>query len=109
MAARRELLAIVTFSPHFRQSLLRRRFTVVTDRRALQLLHNFKGPYGITARRREKIALFDYELKQRQRMSIGDANGLSGIPPSMDAVDESFPEPNPQYCSDIHAPNNSLE
>ena len=49
-ATRRELRAIVTFTRHFRHYLLGRKFTIVTDHRALQWLHNFKDPDGMTAR-----------------------------------------------------------
>ena len=49
-ATRRELLAIVTFTRHFRHYLLGRKFTIVTDHRAIQWLHDFKDPDGITAR-----------------------------------------------------------
>ena len=58
-ATRCELLAIVTFTRHFRHYLLGRKFTIVTDHRALQWLHNFKNPDGMTARWLEKLASFD--------------------------------------------------
>ena len=63
-ATRRELLAIVTFTRHFRHYLLGRKFTILTDHRALQCLHNFKDPDGITARWLEKLASFDYDVRQ---------------------------------------------
>ena len=49
-ATRRELLALVTFTRHFRHYLLGQKFTIVTDHSALQWLHSFKDPDGITAR-----------------------------------------------------------
>ena len=79
-ATKRELLAIVTFTRHFRHYLLRRKFKIVTDHRALQWLHNFKDPDGLTARWLEKLAAFNYDVKHRPGKSIGHADGLSRIP-----------------------------
>ena len=79
-ATRRELLAIVTFTRHFRHYLLGRKFTIVTDHRALQWLHNFKDPDGMTARWLEKLASFDYTVRHRPGTSIGHADGLSRVP-----------------------------
>ena len=52
----------------------------MTDHRALQWLHNFKNPDGLTARWLEKLAAFDYEVQHRPGKSIGHADGLSRIP-----------------------------
>ena len=52
----------------------------MTDHRALQWLHNFKDPDGLTARWLEKLAAFDYEVQHRPGKSIGHADGLSRIP-----------------------------
>ena len=76
----RELLAIVTFNRNFEQNLLGRKFKIVTDHRALQCLHNFKDPGGLTARWLEKLASFDYEVQHRPGKSIGHADGLPRIP-----------------------------
>ena len=75
-----ELLAIVTFRRHFKHYLLGRKFKIVTDHRALQWLHAFKNPDGLTARWLEKLAAFDYEVQQIPGKSIGHANGLSRTP-----------------------------
>ena len=75
-----ELLANVNFTRHFKHYLLGRKFKVVTDHRALQWLHNFKDPDGLTARWLEKLAAFDYEVQHRPGKSIGHADGLSRIP-----------------------------
>ena len=58
-ATKRELLAIVTFTRHFTNYLLGRKFKIVTDHRALQWLNNFKDPDELTARWLEKLAAFD--------------------------------------------------
>ena len=79
-ATKRELLAIVTFTRHFKHYLLGRKFRIVTDHHALQWLHNFKDPDGLTARRLKKLAAFDYEVQHRPGKSIGHADGLSRIP-----------------------------
>ena len=53
-AIKRELFAIVYFTRHFRHYFLGRKFTILTDHRAFQWLHNFKDPDEITARWLEK-------------------------------------------------------
>ena len=79
-ATRRELLAIVTFTRHFRHYLLRRKFTIVTDHRALQWLHSFKDPDLMSARCLEKLAYFGYTVRHRPGTSTGYADGLSSVP-----------------------------
>ena len=87
-ATRLELLALVTFTRHFRHYLLGQKLTMVTDHSALQWLHSFKNPDGITARWLEKLAPFDYEVRHRPGKSIGHADGLSRIPPnSINAIE----------------------
>ena len=80
-ATKRELLAVVNFTRHFRHYLLGRKFKIVTDHSALQWLHNFKDPDALTARWLEKLAAFNYEVVHRPGKSIGHADGLSRIPP----------------------------
>ena len=79
-ATTRELLAIIIFTRHFKNHLLGSKVKIVTDHRALQWLHNFKDPDGLTARWLEKLAAFDYEVHYRPGKSIGHANRLSRIP-----------------------------
>ena len=84
----RELLALVTFTRHFRHYLPGQKFTIVTDYSALQWLHSFKDRDGITASWLEKLAPFDYEFRHRPGKSIGHADGLSHIPPnSINAIE----------------------
>ena len=91
-ATRRELLAIVNFTRQFRHYLLGQKFTNVTDHRALQWLHNFKDPDGITARWLEKLAPFNYEVRHRPGKSIGHADGLSRSPSVINVItDQSTP------------------
>ena len=122
-ATRCELLAILTFTRHFRHYLLGRKFTFVTDHRALQWLHSFKGPDGMTARWLEKLASFDYDVRHRPGKSIDHADGLSRSPPSaVNAIlneddsldvdrsyDEAFREhsPSPTTNFDDHASTSS--
>ena len=79
-ATKRELLAIVKFTGHFRHYLLGRKFTIITDHKAVQWLHNFKDPDGLTARWLQKLPAFDYEVHHRPVKSIEHADGLSRIP-----------------------------
>ena len=68
---RRGMLALVTFTSHFRHYLLGQTPTAVTDQRAFQWLHNFRDPIGRTARWFEKLAAFDYKVRHRPGKSIG--------------------------------------
>ena len=79
-ATKRELLAIATFTRHFKHYLLGRKFKIVTDHCALQWRHKFKDPEGLTERWVEKLAAFENEVQHRPGKSFGHANGLSGRP-----------------------------
>ena len=96
-ATRREFSALVPFTRHFRHYLLGQKFTIVTDHNALQCLHSFKNPDGITARWLEELAPFDYEVRHRAGKSISHADGLSRIPPnSINAIETELPSTSPQ-------------
>ena len=96
-ATRQELLALVTFTRHFRHYLLGQKFTIVTDHSAFQWLHSFKDPDGKTARWLEKLAPFDYEVRHRPGKPIGHAEGLSRITPnSINAIETDLPSTAPQ-------------
>ena len=75
----RELLAIVTFTRHFKFYLLGRKLKIATDHRALQWLHDVKDPDGLTARL-EKLLASDYEVQHRRGKNIGHADGFSRTP-----------------------------
>ena len=81
---KRELLAILNFTRQFKHYLLGRKFQIVTDHRALQWLHNFKNPDGLTARWLEKLSAFEKEIVHRSGKTIGHADSMSRIP-SQDA------------------------
>ena len=94
---KRELLAIVNYTRHFKHYLLGRRFKIITDHRALQWLHNFKDPDALTARWLEKLAVFDYEIEHRSGKSIGHADCMSRLPATTAAL-------NMTVTMDIDAP-----
>ena len=78
---KRELLAIVNYTRHFKHYLLGRQFKIITDHRALQWLHNFNDPDALTALWLEKLAPFDdYEIEHRSGKSIGHADCMSRLP-----------------------------
>ena len=90
-ATHRGLIALVTFTRHFRQYLLGQKFTKVTDHSALQWLHSFKNPDGITARWLEKLALFDYVVRHRPSKPIGHLVWFSRIRPnSINAIESNL-------------------
>ena len=77
---KRELLAIVNYTKHFKHYFLGRQFKIITDHRALQWLHNFTDPDALTARWLGKLATFDYEVEHRSGKSIGHADCMSRLP-----------------------------
>ena len=83
---KRELLAIVNYTRHFKHYLLGRRFQIITDRRALQWFHNFKDPDALTARWLETLAAFDYEIEHRRGKSIGHPDCMSRLPATTAAL-----------------------
>jgi transposase InsO family protein len=74
---RREMLAVVHFTKHFRPYLYGRRFTVRTDHSSLQWLRNFKEPEGQLARWLEVLQEYDYIIVHRPGKQHGNADGLS--------------------------------
>ena len=83
---KRELLAILNYTRHFKHYLLRQRFKIITDHRALQWLHNFKDPDALTARWLKKLAASDYEIEHRSGKSIGHADCMPGLPATTAAL-----------------------
>jgi transposase InsO family protein len=77
---RRELLAVVRATDHFRQYLLGRRFVVRSDHSSLQWLINFATPENQLARWLEKLSEFDYKIVHRKGNQHGNADALSRPP-----------------------------
>ena len=77
---RRELLAVVHFTKHFRPYLLGSKFTLRTDHGSLKWLKNFKEPEGQTARWLERLEEFDYEVVHRKGRKHTNADALSRQP-----------------------------
>ena len=77
---RRELLAIVVFTKHFRHYLLGGKFKVRTDHSSLIWLMKFKNIEGQLARWIEELQTYDMEVEFRPGREHGNADGLSRIP-----------------------------
>ena len=77
---RRELLAAVTFTRHFRPYLLGRHFTLRTDHGSLTWLKNFKEPEGQLARWLERLQEFDFTIIHRRGRKHTNADALSRLP-----------------------------
>ena len=74
---RREMLALVWGSRHFRPYLYGRKFLLRTDHNSLRWLHNFKEPEGQVARWLETMAEFQYEVIHRPGKQHCNADSLS--------------------------------
>eukprot|EP00731_Ephydatia_muelleri_P003764 Em0001g3764a len=79
-ATRREMLALVWATHHFRPYLYGHRFVLRTDHSALQWLHNFKEPEGQTARWLEQLAEYNYRVVHRPGRHHTNADSLSCMP-----------------------------
>lgn len=77
---RRELLAVVEFTRHFRQYLLGRPFVVRTDHSSLRWLTRLKEPEGQLARWLERLAEYDFEIVHRPGRLHTNADSLSRRP-----------------------------
>ncbi len=77
---RREFLATVYFTKHFRLYLLGQPFTLRTDHGLLTWLRNFKEPDGQLARWLEHLQQFDFEIIHRQGRQHQNADALSRHP-----------------------------
>ena len=96
-ATRREMLALVWGSRHFRPYLYGRKFLLRTDHNSLRWLHNFKEPEGQVARWLETMAEFQYEVIHRPGKQHSNADSLSrgqcrqcGVEVELE-TDEMFP------------------
>uniref|UniRef100_A0A5S6Q0Y0 RNA-directed DNA polymerase n=1 Tax=Trichuris muris TaxID=70415 RepID=A0A5S6Q0Y0_TRIMR len=76
-ATRRELLALVWGTKHFRPYLYGARFITRTDHNCLVWLNSFREPEGQTARWLERLAEFDMEIRHRPGRLHDNADALS--------------------------------
>ena len=76
----RELLAVVTFTHHFRPYLLGRKFTIRIDHGSLTWLLNIKEPKGQRARWIEQLQGCNFTIVHRPGRKHGNADALSRRP-----------------------------
>ena len=81
---RKELLACVVFTQHFRHYLLGKRFELNTDHASLRWLMTFKNPTGILARWFEILSGFDFDVVYRPGAENVPADVMSRCPQSRD-------------------------
>jgi transposase InsO family protein len=84
---RQELLALVTFTRHFRHYLLGRKFMVRTDHASLTWLTRFRYLEGQLARWCEELAQYDMTIIHRSGKLHQNADGLSRIPDKFEYCD----------------------
>ena len=90
---RRELLAVVHFTNHYRHFLLGRRFTVRTDNSAVRNMNAMAyEPVGQIARWLEKLQSFDFVAEHRPGRQHSNADGMSR-PPFVRCADCSLEHP----------------
>ena len=77
---RRELLAVVAFTQHFRPYLLGKHFVLRTDHGSLTWLQSFKEPEGQLARWLEKLQEYQFTIVHRQGKKHANADALSRLP-----------------------------
>ena len=88
----RELLAIVTFTNHFRQYLLGRKFILCTNHHSLTWLTNFKNSEGQLAHWLEKLAEYTFEIEHRPGRRHNNADSLSRRPDNTTVVAVTVPD-----------------
>ena len=98
-ATRKEMLAVVHFTKHFKHYLLGRRFVIRTDHAALRWLKKTPEPIGQNARWLELLEEYDYEIQHRKGTSHSNADAISRHPclrkPSCTACHPGY---NPGKC-----------
>ena len=77
---RKELLAVVFFTRHFRAYLLGRKFCLRTDHGSLTWLRNFKEPEDQLARWIERLQEYDFTISHRPGRKHQNADALSRGP-----------------------------
>ena len=84
---RKELLAVVKFTRHFRHYLLGKPFIVRTDHHSLVWLTRFKHIEGQLARWLEELSQYDMRIIHRAGRSHLNADGMSRIPDEVCSCD----------------------
>ena len=100
MSKKLEFLTIVTIIRHYTRYFLGRKGKSVTDLWVIQWLYNSNDAHGLTARRLQKLATFDYEIQHRPGKTIGLADGLSRIP-DVNQVTTFLNESKPQQTREV--------
>lgn len=77
---RRELLAVVVFTQHFRPYLLGLEFVLHTDHGSLTWLQSFKELEGQIARWLQKFQEFNFSIVHRKEKNHQNADALSRLP-----------------------------
>ena len=77
---RRELLAVIVFTKHFRPYLLGRHFTLRTDHGSLQWLYNFHEPESQLACWLESLQELNFTIVHRKGKVHNNADTLSRMP-----------------------------
>ena len=106
---RKELLAVVVFTRHFRHYLLGRVFVIRTDHASLVWLMRFKHPCGQLARWLTELAQYAFHIEHRSGTKHCNADGMSRIP-EKDTCDcyvagqrvETLPCGGCDYCQRVH-------
>ena len=106
---RKELLAIVRFTHHFKHYLLGREFIVRTDHSSLIWLTNFKQPQGQLARWIEELSRFSMKIEHRPGKYHSNADALSRLhdyntcPNTLTDTDlNDLPCKGCKYCTKAH-------
>ena len=107
---RKELLAVVVFTRHFRHYLLGRVFRIQTDHASLVWLMRFKHPSGQLAWWLMELGQYAFQIEHRSGTKHLNADGMSRIPVES-ACDcyvagkdvESLPCRGCEYCRRVHS------
>ena len=107
---RKELLAVVVFTRHYRHYLLGREFILRTDHGSLTWLFRFKNPIGQLGRWLEELSQCSMTIQHRAGTKHSNADGLSRIPEELDSCNcyeagkdvNALPCGGCPYCIKLH-------
>ena len=105
MITRKELLAVVAFTQHFRTYLLGQPFKLRTDHGSLSWLCNFKDPTGQLARWLEQLQEFHFEVIHRKGLTHQNADALSRRPQENEQGDSGHHEGECDYVDPVAIPH----